>query len=220
MAVRSNAKLGYWLALVLVLATLNYVGRFAGGDTDDGDLLYQWSTAVAGVIQAVVIVGLMLLIARGLPTRSTFAIRRPSSWGTAVGLDLGVFIGILVLSAAVSPFISPGKEQGLVPDQWDPSRAAPFVANAVVIIVLAPVSEELTFRGLGFALLERFGRWSAIALVGFTFALVHGLLEGFPILFAFGAALAFVRARTGSVYPTILLHACFNAVALIGGVAA
>jgi uncharacterized protein len=77
----------------------------------------------------------------------------------------------------------------------------------------------MTFRGLGFTLLRRFGNWAAVFMVGFTFALVHGLVEGFPILFAFGSALAFIRWRTGSIYPTILLHASFNAIALIAGVA-
>jgi membrane protease YdiL (CAAX protease family) len=219
-AVRSNAKLAYWLTFVAVLTALSYSSRFAGGGNGDDNLLYTWGAAVSGAVQTAVIVGLMLLIARGLPKRETFALRQPSSWGPALGLDLGVFLGLLVLFAVISPFANPGKEQGLVPDKWDPSRAAPFVANAIVVIVLAPVSEELAFRGLGFSLFERFGTWTAILLVGFTFALVHGLLEGFPILFAFGSALAFIRARTGSIYPTILLHAAFNAFALIGSVAA
>lgn len=218
MAVRSNAKLAYWLSFVVVLAALNYASRFGGGESNDKNLLYTWGAAISGAVQAAVIVGLMLLIARGLPKRETFALLRPSSWGAAVGLDLATLFGILLLGAAISPFANPGKEQGLVPDRWDPSRAAPFVANAIVVIVLAPISEEITFRGLGFTLLQRFGNWAAVILVGFTFALVHGLLEGFPILFAFGAALAFIRWRTGSIYPTIVLHGAFNAIALIAGV--
>ena len=119
----------------------------------------------------------------------------------------------------MSPFVQPGKEQGLVPENWDSSRAAPFIVNAFLIIVLAPITEEMTFRGLGYTLLERFGEWWAIVLVGIAFALVHGLVEGFPILFAFGAGLAFIRARTGSIYPTILVHGTFNAFSLITAVA-
>jgi membrane protease YdiL (CAAX protease family) len=219
MVVRSNAKLAYWLGFVAVLAALNYGSRFGGGETNDNDLLYTWGAAISGAVQAVAFVGLMLLIAKGLPKRKTFALLRPSSWGSALGLDVAGLFGILLLGAAISPFANPGKEQGLVPNHWDPARAAPFVANAIVVVVLAPISEEITFRGLGFTLLRRFGNWTAVVLVGFTFALVHGLVEGFPILFAFGSILAFIRWRTGSIYPTILLHASFNAVALIAGVA-
>jgi membrane protease YdiL (CAAX protease family) len=219
MVVRSNAKLAYWLGFVVVLAGLNYAARFGGGESNDKNLLYTWGAAISGAVQAAVFVGIMLLIAKGLPKRETFALLRPSSWGSAIGLDIAGLFGILLLGAAISPFANPGKEQGLVPDRWDPGRAAPFVANAIVVILLAPISEEIAFRGLGFALLRRFGNWAAVILVGLTFALVHGLLEGFPILFAFGSALAFIRWRTGSIYPTILLHASFNAIALIAGVA-
>jgi membrane protease YdiL (CAAX protease family) len=214
--VRSNGKLAGWLAFVAVLSVLNYAGRFAGsGDTPD-DLLYDWSTAIFGVIQYAVIAGIMLLIARGLPRRDAFALHRPQSWGAALGLCFAAFIAMLALAAATRPFFDPGEEQGLVPDQWDSSRAAPFVANAIVVVVLAPIIEELTFRGLGFTLLERFGRWAAIVLVGLAFAAVHGLVEGFLLLAVFGALLALIRSRSGSIYPPILLHAFFNGFALLG----
>jgi len=214
--VRSNGKLAAWLAFVAVLAILNYAGRFAGGGDTSDDLLYEWSTAIAGVIQYAVISGLMLLIARGLPKRDAFALRRPESWGAALGLCFAAFIAMLALAAATRPFFDPGQEQGLVPEQWDASRAAPFVANALVVVVLAPIIEELTFRGLGFTLLERFGRWAAIVFVGLAFAAVHGLVEGFLLLAVFGALLALIRSRSGSIYPPILLHAVFNGFALLG----
>jgi uncharacterized protein len=216
--VRSNGKLAGWLTFVSVLSVLNYAGRFAGDGTSSDDVLYEWSTAILGVVQSVIVLALMLLIARGLSRRQAFALRRPRSWGVAAGLDLAVFFGILILAGILSSFLNPGEEQGLVPDEWDPSRAAPFVANAVVVIVLAPIVEELAFRGLGFTLLERFGEWSAILLVGVAFALAHGLVEGFPLLAVFGAGLAWIRARTHSLYPGLLLHAAFNAFALIGSV--
>jgi hypothetical protein len=45
--------------------------------------------------------------------------------------------------------------------------------------------------------------------------LAHGLLEGLPILIVFGSGLAFLRAQTDSVYPGMVVHGIFNAVALI-----
>ena len=218
MGLRSNGKLAGWLGFVVVLSVLNYAGRYAGNGETPDDLLYTWSAAIGGVIQYAVISALMLLIARGLPRREAFALRRPESWGTAIGLCVGAFFAMLALAAAMSPFVNPGEEQGFVPDEWDASRAAPFAANALVVIVLAPVIEELTFRGLGYSLLERFGRWAAIVAVGIAFAVVHGLAEGFLLLAVFGGLLAFIRAKSGSVYPPILLHAFFNGFALLGSV--
>ncbi len=80
--------------------------------------------------------------------------------------------------------------------------------------------EELTFRGLGFSLLERFGTWTAILTIGVTFALAHGLVQAFPELAVFGCALAWLRWKTVSVYPGMLLHGTFNSISLIAAVTA
>ena len=166
-----------------------------------------------------IILGIVLAIARDRPKNEYLGLRRPTSWGVAAGLALLVFIGVFVLSALLAPLLHPGQEQGLVPKTWHADRAAPFVANFIVVAVVAPVVEELTFRGLGYRLLEPFGRWVAIAGVGLAFGLAHGLVEALPILAAFGAGLAYLRMRTGSVYPGMLVHATFNGLVLIVAVA-
>ena len=62
---------------------------------------------------------------------------------------------------------------------------------------------------------------TVVAVVGTAaaFAADHGLVEGFPALFLFGIGVALVRVRTDSIYPGMLLHACFNAFALATAVA-
>jgi hypothetical protein len=72
---------------------------------------------------------------------------------------------------------------------------------------------------VGYGLLERFGRTAAILLVGLAFGLVHGLIAGFPVIAVFGCGLAYLRSRTDSIYPCMLLHASFNAFGLIVGIA-
>ena len=67
--------------------------------------------------------------------------------------------------------------------------------NAIVICTWIPFVEELTYRGLGYSLLERFGRWPAILAVGILFGLAHGLVVSLPVIAAFGCALAWIRAR-------------------------
>ena len=46
------------------------------------------------------------------------------------------------------------------------------------------------------------------------FGLAHGLVEALPILVALGVGLAYLRARTDSLYPGFVVHALFNAIAL------
>jgi uncharacterized protein len=202
-------RLRGWLALVGALAALNYWSRETSGKPPK-DELYQWGTALGGLILFAIVLGVVLWIARGRE-RELLALRRPRSWPVAAGLAILVLIGIAIVSAALDPLLHPGQEQGLAPTQWVGSRAP----NFVVVAVVAPIVEELTFRGLGYSVLVRFGRWFAIVGVGIAFGLAHGLIEALPVLVIFGAGLAWLRSETDSVYPGIIVHALFNAVSLI-----
>lgn len=201
-----------WTALVCALSAINYSSRAVEGKPPP-DILYRYSSAVGGFIQYALILGIVLFLARP-EIRDRLALRRPRSWRRALLLALGALAVVYVVAGILEPFLDAGKEQGLTPENWDSDRAPAFVANFIVIAGLAPVVEELTFRGLGFAVLRRLGEWPAIILVGLAFGLAHGLVEGLPILAVFGAGLAFLRSRTSSVYPGILAHSAFNAVAL------
>ena len=140
------------------------------------------------------------------------------AWARTLGSVLIVFVAVYAVSAIVSAYGDPGREQGLTPQGWDSSRAAPFVVNFIVFVAVAPVIEEVTFRGLGYSLLRPLGALTAILWVGIAFGLAHGLLEGLPILIVFGCGLAWLRERSDSVYPGIAVHATFNAIALIAAV--
>lgn len=206
-------RLVAWLALVGALAAFAYVGRAAEGDPPE-DVLYRYDTAAGSAILYGLVLATVLLICRGAPTRTLLALRRPTSWGQAAGISLGIFVAMLVLGGVLDRFLDAGEEQGLTPEEWESDRAGAFAANAVVVAGVAPIVEELTYRGLGFSVLLRFGRPAAIVLVGIAFGLGHGLVIALPILTTFGIGLAFLRSRTGSVYPAILLHAVFNGFAL------
>ena len=209
-----TGRLVAWATIVGVLAALGYAGRFAGGKPPK-EPLYRWDQFVGGLIQFLVLLGMMLLVARGLPKRKVFALRWPTSWRRAAGISAGVLVAIVAVSAALDPVLHPGKEQDLAPHGWEPRHAAAFAANFVVVALLAPIVEELTFRGLGFTLLERFGRSAAIVLVGIAFGLAHGLVDALSPLVVFGICLAYLRSRTESVYPGMILHALYNSLVLL-----
>jgi membrane protease YdiL (CAAX protease family) len=204
-----------WSAFVLVFATLSYTLRFASGKPPK-DLLYKWSTVVGNLVQFAIIAAIVYGIAGAAgERRRVLALRRPTSWRTAFGIGLGVGLGMFVLTILLGPLLNPGREQGVTPDTWEPRHAAAYVANGIVVAVVAPIVEELTFRGLGYSLLARYGRWAAIIGTGLAFGLAHGLVEAFPFLAAFGIGLAYLRSRVDSVYPGMILHGLFNGIALI-----
>jgi membrane protease YdiL (CAAX protease family) len=207
-------RLAAWLVLVLVLIALGYASRISSGKPDP-QVLYEWSTAVGGVIQDAVVLGIVVAIAGGT---GLLALRRPVSFRRAAGLVVIAIIAIYAFEVIYSAVVHPGNEQGLTPKRWEPRHAAAYIGNAVVICTWVPFVEELTYRGLGYSLLRRFGTWPAILLVGLLFGLAHGLVLALPIIVAFGTVLAWVRSRTDSVFPGMLLHATFNLIALVAAV--
>ena len=209
-------RLAWWLVLVGVMIALAYATRAVAGKPDP-NVLYQWSTAIGGLVQDGIILFFVLLIA-GF-SRDRLALRRPRSYGRAAALIGVTVVAIYVFEGLYTWLAHPGNEQGLTPSSWQPDHAAAYVANAIVICTWVPFVEELTFRGLGYTLLARFGQWQAILSVGLLFGLAHGLVAELPIIVVFGCMLAFVRARTDSVYPGMLLHGAFNLIALIAAVA-
>ena len=195
-------------------------GAYTGGGTAaPGDLLYRWSTAVAGAVQYAIILAVVLLISRGLAP-GVLGLRAPDSWRAAAGWIAAAIVLIWIIGALLNPFLEAGEEQGLVPDEWDSHRAGAFVANFVVVAVLAPIVEELTYRGLGFAAVQQFfGGAVAVVVTAVAFGLAHGLVIALPVLTIFGVILGWLRLRTRSIYPPIILHAIFNGAALLASVA-
>jgi uncharacterized protein len=207
------SPLAAWTAFVLAFASLSYAVRFTEGKPQK-DVLYQWSTVANSLIQFAIIAAIVYAIAGLGNRRQLLALRRPTSWWVALRVGVGIGIGMAILTTLLGPLLHPGREQGVTPDVWRPSHAAEYVANGLVICIVAPFVEELAFRGLGYSLLVRYGRWTAIVLVGVAFGLAHGLVEAFPFLAVFGSALAYLRSRVDSVYPGMIVHGLFNATAL------
>jgi membrane protease YdiL (CAAX protease family) len=207
-----RGKLVAWLVLVGVLSALAYTSRLVGGKPPR-DALYQYGLALSGLFEYAVLFGIVYWIARGL-SREELGLRRPRSWSRAAGLMIGLLILVVVAEQLLEAIFHAAREQGLEPTHWEPKHATAFALNAFVVVVIAPFVEELTFRGLGFAVLWPFG--AAVAVVGTAaaFAAVHGLVDGFVPLLVFGLAIGFLRLKTESVYPGMLFHGFFNATAL------
>jgi membrane protease YdiL (CAAX protease family) len=91
----------------------------------------------------------------------------------------------------------------------------PRLVMAAVAVVVAPVSEELLFRGVLFgALRERYGFWSSALTSGILFGLIHMSLVYVLPLSLLGVILAWLYERTGSLWPPIVLHVTQNALVL------
>jgi membrane protease YdiL (CAAX protease family) len=92
--------------------------------------------------------------------------------------------------------------------------------KALIILsagVLAPLGEEVFYRGLCQSLVRRYtGRpWLGIVLVSALFAASHGEWQNIPSLFVLGIALGYNYERSGRLWGPIVLHMAFNAINLL-----
>jgi membrane protease YdiL (CAAX protease family) len=91
---------------------------------------------------------------------------------------------------------------------------------AVIAIVVAPVLEELLFRGLFQTtirsyLLFRNGAWVAILVSSALFMTAHANYEHWSALFVLSMCLGYSYEKSGSLFRPIFIHSIFNAISIV-----
>jgi len=86
-----------------------------------------------------------------------------------------------------------------------------LILMAVAAVLVAPISEEIVFRGYLYPAAKKFaGTWMAAICSGLVFAAAHGSLAALLPLFIFGVVLALLYEKTGSIWTPMAVHFCFN----------
>ena len=158
------------------------------------------------------------------PRPSALGLRRPVRAPFGLGPTLGALVG--AATAYVAYVVAAAIYSSLLhPHQEDITRDLGFghgglgtVAAGVLIVVAAPVAEEIFFRGFIFGGLRKRLSFLPAALIGAAiFGLFHytgaGSLAVVPQLMFLGFALCWLYEETGSIYPTMAVHAINNAIA-------
>lgn len=206
---------GYGTTIVLGLIVLVVAGAF-GASTKDPPPGVNIGLTVA---QNLALVGAAYFFAMlsGRPAAADFGLRPARLW-RSVRLLIGIWVAFFILSAIWAAALSL-EEQQTLPDELGADGS---IANALLVIglvtVIAPLGEELFFRGFFYGALRNWrGPILAAILSGAVFGLVHagsapvGYLV--PLAF-FGIGLCLLYEWTGSLYPAIALHALNNSIAL------
>lgn len=90
------------------------------------------------------------------------------------------------------------------------------ILNIISIVIVAPIFEELLYRGLILTALRKYGNLFAMVTTSLLFALAHGnFIQAFPIFF-FSLILCYVVLRSNSLYVAIAIHLINNALSLLG----
>jgi membrane protease YdiL (CAAX protease family)/Fe-S-cluster-containing hydrogenase component 2 len=89
-----------------------------------------------------------------------------------------------------------------------------LVLSVALVAVIAPLAEELAFRGVILSAVEGLGMWPAIAISAVVFALYHLNAWLFVPMTALGVALGWLARTRKTLWPAIALHVLYNGLAV------
>lgn len=208
-------------AMVHITAALRSLAR--GQDLADATREVLLDPANLAVIQ---LAGFGVAIVAGLYAFASD--RRPAEALGIVPVPMPIIVLALVAGAALQfPLAEVGnmmaeifprslEEQLTQSRLLTPTGALSAIAIITAVVVVAPLTEELLFRGLllpGIA--ERYGTSFALATTSIMFGLIH--VEPGAIVYASlaGFIVGAVALRTGSVLPAIAMHGATNAMPIL-----
>ncbi|MBU6216811.1 MAG: CPBP family intramembrane metalloprotease [Acidobacteria bacterium] len=140
-----------------------------------------------------------------------------------VGLAIGVAVQVVVVPLLYLPVL---RLLDLTSDDLSaPARELSekaqgtwgWILLAFLVVVGAPLAEELFYRGLMLQALRKRGLpdWAACVTSGVVFALMHFQALQFLGLFVLGTVLAAMVVRTDRLGPAVTAHAAFNAATVV-----
>ena len=206
--------LGMQLAFLVPVLFAAVIEMIQGGSGDgmyamlDSDIMLY--TMLSGLLTIAVVL-VFYLIRRKKLGEALWLRRVPApALFTGAALAPGLyFVTVMALSALPETWIESYNEAAAGIDDVS-------LAGVLATVAVAPVVEELIFRGL---VLNRLSRampgWLAVALSTAVFGACHGHPVWFGYAFVLGAVFGFVALRTGSILPTILGHLVFNGIGQI-----
>jgi membrane protease YdiL (CAAX protease family) len=210
--------LGTLIVAVVGVGVIALIAEAAGTDVSgDGP---PGVTIGGTYLQDLALIGSAFVLARLLdpPARMEhFGLRR-TPLGPAVGWTLLAWVCFFAFSAIWAAALNIKDEDDLPDELGADSSDVALVAVSFLVCVIAPIAEELFFRGFTFtALRRRLGTIGAAVVTGMIFGAIHlgGTQVEFIVpLMVFGFFLCLLYVWTRSLLPCIVLHALNNSLAL------
>jgi len=195
----------FWTYLIVILVSGGVSAFLLSSSDPELGLLFQMGTLFITTC----------IFAAMYWTSLTTQLLRPGfgcreSWGA-----IGLLVPLLALNYAWSLlWMYLLKGIGVTPVDWL-AELDNQVFRIMAIAVFPAIVEEIAFRGLIQHWLQiAIKPWRAIILASFLFALMHGNIVGLPYLFLVGMLLGWAKWKSGSLYPSMLIHFLHNLVVI------
>jgi membrane protease YdiL (CAAX protease family) len=209
---RLGLAVGVWLATSLIGGGVTaFVWRLAA--TPDVNAL---SVVIVFEVYALLIASLYLVLGRRDGALMFLAVRPTSIANVALACAVGATFWGLAAVAYIATGRLGALRAAVVWIGTDGGRLGtlgPITTSLSLLraCLLAPIGEELLFRGALFAWLRpRTSAWSTFVLTAAMFAAIHFQPILMPISFVSGVVLGWIRERTESTLPGIVFHVGHN----------
>ena len=209
--------------VALVVSAIVVSIAFEATNTTSSDDVSLWA---AGLLQLPLWVGLLGVPLWATKTKGSGSLERDFGlrmrWGDPLrGLGFGILaqIGFVIVMPPLYRLMGIDADKiGETADKLGERATTPAGAIClfVIVVLAAPVIEELAYRGLWLRAAERrWGTSAAIVVSSVVFGLVHFQPYDTPILIGFGLVLAGLAAHYRRLGPSIWAHAAFNLAAFV-----
>jgi CAAX protease family protein len=220
----------YWEVLAVLAASLGFAvlvatvtGAIMGGFSPNRARALAKSETFALIVLGLSTLGMfawahIIIVMRRHMSWRDFGFRPIGRWTVLVALGVGALaMPVMAVTGAAMqrllgrPLSSP-QLQFLAPDGFSWT-----IVIGMILIggLMAPVAEEIIFRGLLYGWLRRFmGILPAAVLSAAIFGAFHGVLPVMAAAFVVGLVLAYIYERTGSLWASAIVHATQNCIAM------
>ncbi len=233
-AIRKNYSGAFRQAVIhsvgsLVLANIIFViMTFSGYDfrvNDDGTQIIDTPYLIAGLLPSIIFCISLFLFDKG-SSKNKLSDYFPSdriTAGTVFGFfgilmlmySVGIIVQQILLAGCFAAGFSPIKEEYISEDDLSVSY---LVWNFILGSLLAPIGEELLFRGVILRRLSTVSQRFAIFVSALIFGMMHGNLLQMVLGFIIGVVFAYTAVKTGSLALPVAGHIFVNTAALSSSV--
>jgi len=214
-----------WLGCYVIAAMLSVALMSVNGESNSttNDSPATWVVALSALGLWLPFMVMLRSVARRSQTnfREYFGLRFTTA--DLLGVPLGIFCQVVLMNAVNWPLnkwlpniFNPQRVENRARDLVDAAHGAWFIVLALVVVIGAPLVEELVYRGfIQGGLQSRIGHTWALVITAAWFTVVHMEPIEFPGLFAFAIVLGFCYQRTQRVGLSMVTHLAFNATGLL-----
>jgi len=210
---------GFMLAQAVFLALMTGVQALGVPlDNINPIILNTVGGAVIYTLAILIVLGVPWLVKKQRTTEGDLGLKSLPTWMDILWAPAGAVVYIILttivtsLAMAFLPFIdyTQAQETGFS----ELANQSEYILAFLSLVIIAPIAEEVLFRGYLFGKLRKYAPvWVSILVTSALFALVHFQWNVALDVFALSIVLCLLRVVSGSLWPSILLHMLKNGIA-------